>query len=42
MTTIIIFGAAVRPDGRVVVEASKAKPAAKKDRFGGFNPYDNN
>jgi hypothetical protein len=32
----------VKPDGRVVVEAAKAKPAAKKDKFGGFNPYDNN
>ena len=23
-------------------EKAKSKPAAKKDRFGGFNPYDNN
>ena len=22
-------------------EAAKQKPAARKDRFGGFNPYDN-
>lgn len=32
----------VKQDGRTVVEVAKAKPAAKKDRFGGFNPYDNN
>ena len=30
----------VRPDGKADVE--KPKPAGKKDRFGGFNPYDNN
>jgi hypothetical protein len=30
----------VRPDGKIEVE--KPKPAAKKDKFGGFNPYDNN
>ena len=30
----------VRPDGKV--EAGKPEPAAKKDKFGGFNPYDNN
>jgi hypothetical protein len=29
----------VRPDGRSEVE--KPKPAGKKDKFGGFNPYDN-
>ncbi len=30
----------VKADGGV--EIQKAKPAAKKDKFGGFNPYDNN
>ncbi len=30
----------VRPDGRT--EIQKARPATKKDRSGGFNPYDNN
>lgn len=30
----------VRPDGKADVE--KLKPAGKKDKFGGFNPYDNN
>jgi hypothetical protein len=30
----------VRPDGKTEVVASK--PASKKDKFGGFNPYDNN
>ena len=30
----------VRPDGKTEVVASKA--AGKKDKFGGFNPYDNN
>ncbi len=30
----------VRPDGRTEVVTSKA--AGKKDKFGGFNPYDNN
>ncbi len=30
----------VKPEGEA--EAQKAKPSAKKDKFGGFNPYDNN
>ena len=30
----------VKPDGDS--EVQKAKPATKKDKFGGFNPYDNN
>lgn len=30
----------VKPDGQTTVE--KAKPSQKKDKFGGFNPYDNN
>ena len=30
----------VRPDGRTEVE--RPKPAGRKDKFGGFNPYDNN
>ena len=30
----------VKPDGKTEVVASK--PASKKDKFGGFNPYDNN
>jgi hypothetical protein len=30
----------VRPDGSSGIE--KAKAAGKKDKFGGFNPYDNN
>jgi hypothetical protein len=30
----------VKPDGKAEIE--KAKTAAKKDKFGGFNPYDNN
>ena len=30
----------VKPDGKSEVE--KLKPTAKKDKFGGFNPYDNN
>ena len=30
----------VKPDGKTEVVASK--PAGKKDKFGGFNPYDNN
>ena len=30
----------VKPDGRA--ENGKPKPAARKDKFGGFNPYDNN
>jgi hypothetical protein len=30
----------VRPDGQVDLE--KPKAAGKKDKFGGFNPYDNN
>ena len=30
----------VAPDGKIKVEAAKA--ASKKDKFGGFNPYDNN
>ncbi len=30
----------VKPDGKSEVVA--AKPAGKKDKFGGFNPYDNN
>lgn len=30
----------VRPDGQA--EFEKPKPAGKKDKFGGFNPYDNN
>ena len=32
----------VAPDGKIKVEAAKAKAASKKDKFGGFNPYDNN
>ena len=32
----------VKPDGKTAVEAAKPKPASKKDKFGGFNPYDNN
>ena len=32
----------VKPDGNAEIEPAKAKPAAKKDKFGGFNPYDNN
>jgi hypothetical protein len=31
---------AVKSDEKA--EAEKAKPAKKKDKFGGFNPYDNN
>ena len=30
----------VKPDGKV--EFEKPKAAARKDKFGGFNPYDNN
>jgi hypothetical protein len=30
----------VKPEGGAGIE--KAKPASRKDRFGGFNPYDNN
>jgi len=30
----------VKPDGKTEIVASKA--AGKKDKFGGFNPYDNN
>ena len=30
----------VKPDGKSEIE--KPKPASKKDKFGGFNPYDNN
>ena len=30
----------VKPDGKAEVETPKA--AGKKDKFGGFNPYDNN
>jgi hypothetical protein len=30
----------VRPDSKAEIE--KPKPAGKKDKFGGFNPYDNN
>lgn len=30
----------VKPDGKSEIE--KPRPAAKKDKFGGFNPYDNN
>lgn len=30
----------VKPDGKAEVE--KPKAATKKDKFGGFNPYDNN
>ena len=30
----------VRPDGKSEIE--KPKPTNKKDKFGGFNPYDNN
>ena len=30
----------VKPDGQA--EIQKPKPASKKDKFGGFNPYDNN
>ncbi len=30
----------VKPDGKTEIE--KPKPAGKKDKFGGFNPYDNN
>jgi hypothetical protein len=32
----------VGPDGKAEVEPAKPKPSMKKDRFGGFNPYDNN
>jgi hypothetical protein len=32
----------VKPDGKAEVESAKAKAAGKKDKFGGFNPYDNN
>lgn len=32
----------VAPDGTIKVEAAKAKAASKKDKIGGFNPYDNN
>jgi len=34
----------VKPDGGSEVESAKgkAKAATKKDKFGGFNPYDNN
>ena len=35
-----ILRKAVKPDGKAEVE--KATPATKKDKFGGFNPYDNN
>jgi hypothetical protein len=30
----------VKADGRAEIE--KPKPAGRKDKFGGFNPYDNN
>jgi hypothetical protein len=30
----------VKPGGETAIE--KPKPAGKKDKFGGFNPYDNN
>lgn len=30
----------VKPDAKA--ETAKPKPAGKKDKFGGFNPYDNN
>jgi hypothetical protein len=32
----------VKPDSKSEIEAAKSKPAGKKDKFGGFNPYDNN
>lgn len=32
----------VKADGKAEVEAAKPKASAKKDKFGGFNPYDNN
>ena len=32
----------VRPGGGTEFEVAKPKPAGKKDKFGGFNPYDNN
>lgn len=32
----------VKPDGKSEVETAKAKASGKKDKFGGFNPYDNN
>ncbi len=35
-----ILRKATRPDGSI--EYEKPKPAGKKDKFGGFNPYDNN
>jgi hypothetical protein len=30
----------VSPDGKAAIE--RPKPAGRKDKFGGFNPYDNN
>ena len=32
----------VTPEGKTKVEVAKPKAASKKDRYGGFNPYDNN
>ncbi len=32
----------VKPDGKAEIESAKPKSAGKKDKFGGFNPYDNN
>lgn len=32
----------VKSEGKADVEGAKPKPASKKDKFGGFNPYDNN
>src|SRR5262245_4605303 len=32
----------VRPDGKTDIQPAKPKASSKKDKFGGFNPYDNN
>jgi len=32
----------VRPDGKIEFQPAKTKASSKKDKFGGFNPYDNN
>lgn len=37
-----ILRKAVQPGAKAEVEAAKAKTAGRKDKFGGFNPYDNN
>lgn len=37
-----ILRKAVKPDAKAETDAEKQKSSGKKDKFGGFNPYDNN